>query len=90
MLSLLLLLLMMMMITLETNERCVVAETGTKGRMTPRTARPSQTPPTVKSTASELSSRSRQEARQRLAAAKLAGRQRKASDSDKDVEIFVS
>jgi len=68
----------------------LAAGAGSKGRTTPRSARASQTPSSVKSTKSDLSSRSRQEARQRLAAAKLAGRQRKASDSDKDVEIFVS
>jgi hypothetical protein len=40
--------------------------------------------------ATPKSSKSREEARQRLMAAKLAGRQRKASESDKDVEIFVT
>lgn len=34
--------------------------------------------------------KARQEARQRLMAAKVAGRQRKASESDKDVEIYIS
>ena len=66
-----------------------MAGAGSKVRTTPRTARAPHTSPAVKS--SDLSTRSRQEAaRQRLAAAKLAGRQRKASDSDNDVEIFVS
>ena len=68
----------------------MVADAGSKGRATPRTGRPSQNLPAVKTTRSELSSRSRQEARQRLSAARLAGRQRKTSDSDKDVQIFVS
>jgi len=68
----------------------LLAEAGSRGRATSRTGRPSPSVPTIKSTRSEQSARCRQEARQRLAAAKLAGRQRKASDSDNDVEIFVS
>jgi hypothetical protein len=62
----------------------------TKGRSALRHGRTNQVTPPVKSTRSEQSIRSREEARSRLMAAKMAGRQRKASDSDKDVEIFVS